>query len=321
MARELICENCGKVFQRENRHVLKHVFCSRQCAFEYRVKRGEIPALVAAGVRARLAKVKGEFVKCIGCTQEIYRSPAQVEKFKNRLCIECLRARRAHRRQAKQQAKQRSNRGVFEYVCINCLGKFQSNAHKERKRKYCSRKCRSEYLARNRGAGFLKTGALKDERTQEWRSRKSIEQKNLWANLDPKEREIRIAKFLSNRSSTSRLGIEGEDTAKAIRLPTIRDLEWIAGFLEGEGSFGYNSGSGQVGVSQVNLEPLTRLLNLLGGNIYPVKLNNKNPNWNDAYAWHITGSRARGVMMTVYPLMTEKRKHQILLALKSKKET
>src|SRR5439155_26696382 len=58
--------------------------------------------------------------------------------------------------------------------------------------------------------------------------------------------------------------------------PTIRDLEWAAGFLEGEGAFGAYGNPPRaryprVSASQVNPAPLLRLQQIFGGRIrqYP----------------------------------------------------
>lgn len=111
----------------------------------------------------------------------------------------------------------------------------------------------------------------------------------------------------------------------------IKDLYWAVGFLEGEGNFNYQAKSYMmksgklcnkgakypkfaVKASQVQREPLERLQKLFNGSIYG-PINKKHPNQNPQYAWQVTGPRARGVMMTVYSLMSPKRKGQIKYAL------
>lgn len=104
--------------------------------------------------------------------------------------------------------------------------------------------------------------------------------------------------------------------AKATKSPTSRDLEWAAGFLEGEGSFLYNhnrktlsngrkkdTGTQEVSATQVHTsEPLNKLQALFGGTVR-------------GEDWRVTGPRARGVMMTLYPLVSSRRKEQIRRAL------
>ena len=111
-------------------------------------------------------------------------------------------------------------------------------------------------------------------------------------------------------------GKENKNTAKAAVHPTIRDLEWAAGFLEGEGHFRSTKGrfgTQQCHATQVQREPLERLLRLFGGVIHghtkPTTTHQR------SWRWWTTGSRARGVMMTLYSLMSTRRKEQIRVAL------
>lgn len=108
--------------------------------------------------------------------------------------------------------------------------------------------------------------------------------------------------------------------------PTRADLHWIAGFMEGEGSFmrkrsgrATSKKSGDVFkaisvcAAQVQREPLERLQKWLGGHVRfrPSKI----PTQSDCYSWGVFGARARGVAMTLYPLMSPKRQGQIRVAL------
>lgn len=110
----------------------------------------------------------------------------------------------------------------------------------------------------------------------------------------------------------------GAGTLKASITPTIRDLEWAAGFLEGEGCFTKANRSSQTAwAKQVNDEPVLRLLDMFGGSLtqhdYP-----SNEKWKDAqpiWRWAVYGCRARGVMMTLYKLMSTRRREQIRHAL------
>jgi hypothetical protein len=96
--------------------------------------------------------------------------------------------------------------------------------------------------------------------------------------------------------------------------PSHSSLAWAAGFLEGEGCF-RRSGGGKQGrtervvCAQVNLEPLLKMQEMFGGSTcqYGPYAANKQPFWN----WTITGSRARGVMMTMYPFLSEKKRSDI----------
>lgn len=89
----------------------------------------------------------------------------------------------------------------------------------------------------------------------------------------------------------------------------LEDLHWIAGFLEGEGTFCRCGGTINVSVSQVQKEPLERLFNFLGGNIICVTPNN--PNRKTYYKWDIFGETAEILIKTVFSLMSPKRKNKI----------
>jgi len=110
---------------------------------------------------------------------------------------------------------------------------------------------------------------------------------------------------------------------KATVHPTMRDLGWAAGFLEGEGSFDLNTRRRQPGVwrtpqvraAQVQREPLEKLVRLFGGKIYLQK--HPSPRARQQHRWSIASDRARGVMMTLYAMMSLQRKQQIRFALLS----
>ena len=103
--------------------------------------------------------------------------------------------------------------------------------------------------------------------------------------------------------------VEGKNTKRATMRPSAGDLHWAAGFIEGEGCFSATT-TERVRVSQVNREPIDRLLDLFGGTTKLEKTQSR-PIW----CWSVYGARAHGVMMTLYPLMTAKRQEQIRKAL------
>ena len=109
----------------------------------------------------------------------------------------------------------------------------------------------------------------------------------------------------------TRLGYTNPKVPKATKSPTPRELEWAAGFLEGEGCF---SGSRSlISASQSSREPLDRLQGLFGGSIgqYAYTSSWRKGGKKAYWLWTVTGSRARGVMMTLYSLLTIRRKEQI----------
>ncbi len=106
------------------------------------------------------------------------------------------------------------------------------------------------------------------------------------------------------------------------------ELAWAAGVLEGEGCFKRNGGNFKRGlpgttqhitVGQKDPEILLQLKEMFGG-----YLNHQDRRYAsragtaeyEIWNWGLTGPRARGVMLTVYPFMSERRKAQIRDALK-----
>jgi hypothetical protein len=105
-------------------------------------------------------------------------------------------------------------------------------------------------------------------------------------------------------------------TPRAAIRPNRTDLHWAAGFLEGEGTFarcGPGAGGQLIEVPQTEREPLEYLQNLFGGSISCPRTNHlgKKP----VFRWRVCGSRARGVMLTLYVFMFSRRKSQMRKAL------
>ena len=93
-------------------------------------------------------------------------------------------------------------------------------------------------------------------------------------------------------------------------------LHWIAGFFEGEGCIHCNPRKSLLAVSanQKIREPLECLHEMLGGAIRPsMKMYRGEPR--PIFTWTVVGSRAAGVAMTLYPLLSTRRKEQIRDAL------
>lgn len=89
----------------------------------------------------------------------------------------------------------------------------------------------------------------------------------------------------------------------------VREIAWAAGFLEGEGSFGVNSGCPRVSAGQVQKEPLERLQRMFGGHMWlkePKSGFGSKPIW----IWALNRGSA-GVMMTLYTFMSPKRRGEI----------
>lgn len=93
----------------------------------------------------------------------------------------------------------------------------------------------------------------------------------------------------------------------ATTTPNMTDLHWAAGFLEGEGHFAFNSGP-IVSANQKGKETLVRLQKMFGGSIGKHATDG-------CYYWKRSGPYAVGIMMTLYSLMSTRRKEQIKDAL------
>lgn len=123
--------------------------------------------------------------------------------------------------------------------------------------------------------------------------------------------------YINNHHTKNRNGRRFElPTTAATRTATTNDIYWAAGFLEGEGSFIARRVPGavvrEVACQQAQEEPLARLREFFGGRIY---LLSERPRRKPCWTWKVSGSRAMGVMMTLYPIMSPRRQEQIVLAL------
>lgn len=107
-------------------------------------------------------------------------------------------------------------------------------------------------------------------------------------------------------------GVVHRTTVKATCSPDIIRLAWIAGFLEGEGCFyGTSKGTSHSIVAvQKDPESLMFLQQYLGGSVNKISTNER-----DYWRWLVSGSRARGIMMTIYLMMSVRRREQIVGAL------
>ena len=97
----------------------------------------------------------------------------------------------------------------------------------------------------------------------------------------------------------------------AIGHPSPRDLEWAAGFYEGEGSCRAVVSSTEASIGQQNPEPLNKMLYFFGGSIGIGRCRSGKP----FGTWHVHGTRARGFLMTIYALVSARRRQQIRAAL------
>lgn len=94
------------------------------------------------------------------------------------------------------------------------------------------------------------------------------------------------------------------------------DLHWAAGIIEGEGSFGFYPIGGkafsprlQVGMSDLDVMERLRLILGIRAMIHRRKANQRARKAH--YCMALSGKRAIGWMLTLYPLMGERRKAKI----------
>lgn len=112
--------------------------------------------------------------------------------------------------------------------------------------------------------------------------------------------------------------------------PTVADIHWAAGFLEGEGCFASRESPHKkwdvtvlcvdVLAVQVQKEPLERLQRWFGGSLKERQqgIDKRAPVGNvrrNIWCWLLTSSRAIGLMMALYPLMSPWRQEQIKKAI------
>lgn len=97
--------------------------------------------------------------------------------------------------------------------------------------------------------------------------------------------------------------------------PTIKDIAWAAGIYEGEGSTPRNKSGVVAFVTQKDAWLPHRLQELFGGSVAQYESHSslgQSPMWR----WSACGSRARGFLLTIYPLLSPKRRAQISEAFK-----
>lgn len=102
-------------------------------------------------------------------------------------------------------------------------------------------------------------------------------------------------------------------------MPTNEELNWAAGFLEGEGCFQAHHGSTATTATQTETrEPLDKLLKLFGGSIIlitPKAMRTKGSKVRNYWRWSVYGAPAVITMIHLYPFMSVRRQEQIALAL------
>jgi hypothetical protein len=90
---------------------------------------------------------------------------------------------------------------------------------------------------------------------------------------------------------------------------------WAAGLYEGEGSCNYAKSTENVQMQMMDPWPLDRLSRLFGGGRYQSE---KVSSWGTGtvHRWAIYGARARGFLMTIYPMLSPRRQGQLRKAMR-----
>ncbi len=98
----------------------------------------------------------------------------------------------------------------------------------------------------------------------------------------------------------------------ALTHPSTLAIAWMAGIIEGEGYMQYKNYTTRIEVGQKDDWIIWKLQELLGGTVgsYRNKKTQK-----DYWRWTASGSRARGIIMTLFIFFSPRRKLQALLAL------
>lgn len=96
-------------------------------------------------------------------------------------------------------------------------------------------------------------------------------------------------------------------------MTSVADLQWAAGFLEGEGSFVATKEGIRVTAAQVQLWPLNKLVRMFGG---VIRTNPRSPlGKQECHSWTIGSKVAAGVTMTLYSMLSPRRQGQARNAL------
>ncbi len=98
------------------------------------------------------------------------------------------------------------------------------------------------------------------------------------------------------------------------------EIAWIAGLLEGEGSFVVSDRSLVIAVNMTDRDVIERATGLLGGNTYARRCPAIERPRKQQWRAQVKGPRAAGWMMTIYPLLGRRRREQVRRALSKWRE-
>lgn len=95
------------------------------------------------------------------------------------------------------------------------------------------------------------------------------------------------------------------EVADPRKVPLDTEVAWAAGFLEGDGYFGWNRTTLEVSAVQKDSWPLELLRIYFGGSLGMVR--RQGVNARSYYRWRVSGQRARDVIEAVRPYMSPRR--------------
>lgn len=132
--------------------------------------------------------------------------------------------------------------------------------------------------------------------------------------VDPRptmeEMKVLLSKGIGIKKIKRKLGNFGwaKPGIEAKLHPTIKDICWAAGIYEGEGCCYFKSGTQYVQIGNMDSWIIHKIQDLFGGGTI-TKRKIKNGIF---YDWRICGSIARGFLMTIFSLLSPRRKKKII---------
>lgn len=122
-----------------------------------------------------------------------------------------------------------------------------------------------------------------------------------------------VPTLVGDHSSIPKLVIKSEEdhfVLAEVYSPSlaIKQLYWIAGFLEGEGCFYWDHSAFCISANQVQVSVLKKLRGLVGGTF---NIRRFTDGRNQIGVWKLTGRAAVALSMTLYCLLSERRMEQI----------
>jgi hypothetical protein len=97
-------------------------------------------------------------------------------------------------------------------------------------------------------------------------------------------------------------------------MATASDIHWLAGVYEGEGYCIFGCGTHRITLAQKDEWLGKELQRRFGGVVYDTPDKRTGVVY---HVWRVTGARARGIMMSMYPLLSPRRQQQVLNVLRA----